>query len=151
MSKVRSIIQYTCVFSLGALLSYVLIGSMRSQPPASPEATATFGALLRASDLPIPEQALSCEVAGPTKDANGKHAYPDTKVRDYIAAYLVWSRSRTRHSSTSLACEGANVKQCTWVFGEAKSEEGWGSFLRFEYDQRSNSVVPSSLSCIDVP
>ncbi len=152
MSKIRGLIRYVFVFSLGALLSYVLIVSMQSQPRVSPETGAAFRALLRASDLSIPEHALSCEVAGPlNNEGNEKITYPATKVSDYLADYLVWSHSRTRHSFSKLECEGGGVKRCTWAFGEHKSEEGWARILRFEHDQRSNSVVPSSLSCIDVP
>lgn len=114
-----------------------------------PESNDIFQALVRASSLSVPKQQLSCEVAG---SRNGVE-YRDTKVGDYIAAYLRWSQDRTRHSSSSLSCEGDAdaVKKCTWVFGESKSNEGWNRFLRFDYNPTTKSVVPDSLECIDVP
>lgn len=135
------------VFLLGGLSACYFSMARGEKSLLPPESNDIFQALVRASSLPVPKQQLSCEVAG---SRNGVE-YRDTKVGDYIAAYLRWSQDRTRHSSSSLSCEGDAVKKCTWVFGESKSNEGWNRFLRFDYNPTTKSVVPDSLECIDVP
>ena len=138
------------IFLLGGLIGYYFSAPQQASS-LPPESSDIFQALVTASSLPVPKQHSSCEVAGPSKSGAEGMEYPDTKVGDYIAAYLRWSQDRTRHSSSSLSCEGDAIKKCTWVFGESKSNEGWNRFLRFDYNPITKSVVPDSLECIDVP
>lgn len=152
MSKIRRLVPYILVLLIGVLLGYATQAILpRERSTNSENFSHAFIALVKVAEAPIPQAALSCEAAGPSKSVNGDTVYPDTKVKDIIASYLAWSQERSSHSFSRLACEGSNVKQCTWQFGEAKANEGWSRNLRFAYDTKSNSVVPQSLGCSDVP
>jgi len=150
MSKVNRLAQISIAFLLGGLCGYYFSEAGQASLPPQ-ESNDIFRALVLASGLPIPKQHLHCEVAGASKSTSEGIEYPDTKLSDYITSYLSWSQKRTINSSDSLSCEDSKMKKCTWVFGESKSSEGWGRFLKFEYNPTTKSVVPSSLECLDVP
>lgn len=153
-SRIMSFVDYVkcpVVLLIGLLTGCLLAGCQTDSSSVPPENRAVFNALTRATAVVILQKEVHCEVAGPGKSVNGATVYPETRVSDFLAAYLVWSQQRTKHSVTVLECEGGALRHCVWRFGESKTAESWTSILRFDYDVSSHAIVPQSLGCSSVP
>ena len=142
---------YLVALLIGLLTVCLLAGCQAGAPSAPPENRAISNALTKASALVIPQKEVHCEVAGPARTGNDATIYPETRVSDFMAAYLAWSQQRTKHGVTLLECEGGPLRHCVWRFGESKTAESWTTILRFDYDASSHAIVPQSLSCSTVP
>lgn len=129
-------------FAAGALGCWLILHHSVDKPALPPNAAEIFALLAQHGDTVFPEQGLSCELHA----SNGR-----LRIDDFIASYLQWSYGTGRHMRSSLDCEGDPLRNCVWMFGENKSSEGWGRFLRFQYDRRSQILAPETLACIDVP
>ncbi len=138
MSRPLASIFVASMFALGGVVGYLIAITKTSNSVRSEETSLIFKALLKDTRLAIPQSGLHCDITG-------------NQISDFVSSYLLWSQARTPRSSSSLSCEGDTVKKCTWVFGEAKSIEGWGRFLKFDYNPATQVIEPGSLECIDVP
>lgn len=129
-------------FVAGALACWLLLNRTRNNTALPSNAAEAFTVLARHGSTLVPKQGIACEIAASTGRLS---------IGDFIASYVQWSHGRDQRMQSSLTCEGDPLLSCVWVFGEAKASEGWGRFLHFQYDRRSQAIVPETLACIDVP
>lgn len=152
MRRISNIIRLVSIFGLGAAFGFVTANQVPIATKLTPGNTpSVMKALTRLSETKIPQNGLHCEVNGTLTTIDGITFNNDVLVGDFIAHYLSWSFLQKSADTPSLMCEGKDIQQCTWAFGESKSEEGWNRILRFKYNQASSAVDPQSLECIDVP
>ncbi len=152
MSTLSNIIRLIGIFGLGAAFGYIATSQVPMNTKfITSDTPAVMKALTRLSETKIPQNGLNCEVNGTSATIDGMTFNNDVLVGDFIAYYLSWSFLHNSADTPSLMCEGKDIQQCTWSFGEKKSEEGWNRILRFKYNQASSAIDPQSLECIDVP
>ncbi len=129
-------------FVAGALTCWLLLNRTMNNTALPSNAAEAFTVLARHGSTLVPKKGIACEIAAST----GK-----LSIGDFIASYVQWSHGHDRRMQSSLDCEDDPLASCVWVFGESKASEGWGRFLRFQYDRRSQAIIPETLECIDVP
>jgi len=152
MNRLSNIIRLISIFGLGAAFGFIATSQVSLNTKFTISDTpAVMKALIRLSETKIPQNGLHCEVNGTSATIDGMTFNNDVLVGDFIAGYLSWSFLHKSADAPSLMCEGKDIQQCTWSFGENKPEEGWNRVLRFKYNQASSAVDPQSLECIDVP
>lgn len=129
-------------FVVGVLADRLLLHRMAAKPHLPAYAAEILAVLARNSQVALPPKGVACEIAA----SRGR-----LTIGDFIASYVQWSYGSGRRMHSSLDCEGDPLLRCVWMFGESKATEGWGRFLHFQYDRRSQTLDPQSLACIDVP
>ncbi len=136
-------------FLLGGLVGHHL-AQPQPHEPTEAEAGPILQALVQAARLPIPQDQVHCEAAGPYMDEETGRL-PPTRVEHVIASHLLWSLNPRAQPYSSFSCTDDPIKTCTWMFRDSHGEESWQRFLRFQYDSASRHILPASLECIDVP
>ena len=106
-----------------------------------------FEALTRIANTKITHNLNTC----PGKSVLGNDEIlheSDVTVGYFISQYLTWTFKHEFRGYKTISCKGENIQQCEWIFGKHGGEEDfWNAHLKFEYNQKSQTINPKSLKC----
>lgn len=118
-SRDRMLIVAGLAFTLGATGCWLLVHRSMDKQALPACATEAFAVLARHGNMTFPETGIACEIV----PSQGR-----LSIGDFMGSYVHWSHNRGQRGHSSLDCQGDPLVSCVWVFGESKSNEGWGAF-----------------------